>query len=90
MTDVGDFLARLSSLLSGAGIPFMLTGSFASTYHGKPRTTQDLDLVIELSDASLHTLLDTLDSDDYYVSEEAAGFTSRSENLCSTSVLRGC
>ena len=72
MTGAGDFLSRLASLLRDAGIPYMLTGSFASTYHGTPRTTQDLDLVIEVDDASLRALLDSLPEEQYYVAEEAA------------------
>jgi hypothetical protein len=37
-------------MLEAAGIPNMLTGSFASAFHGTPRTTQDVDLVIDPSD----------------------------------------
>ena len=72
MTGAGDFLARLASKLRDAGIPYMLTGSFASTYHGTPRTTQDLDLVIDPRPASLRALLASLSQDEYYVSEPAA------------------
>lgn len=41
------FLADILSLVSAAGIPYMITGSLASTFYGRPRTTQDIDLVIE-------------------------------------------
>ena len=37
---------RFAALLEVAGMPYMLTGSFASGYHGAPRATQDIDLVI--------------------------------------------
>lgn len=36
---VGEFLARLTRVLDGAGIPTMFCGSIASTYYGMPRTT---------------------------------------------------
>jgi hypothetical protein len=34
MNDQADFLKRLVKKLSGAGIPFMLVGSVAASYHG--------------------------------------------------------
>jgi hypothetical protein len=39
-----DALRRLNR----AGLPYMLTGSMASNYWGIPRTTHDLDFVIQL------------------------------------------
>ena len=72
MTTAGNFLARLVSRLTDAGIPSMLTGSFASTYHGTPRTTHDLDLVVDVSRATLRSLLNSMPEDEYYFSQEAA------------------
>src|SRR5882757_4702983 len=39
----------------------MVVGSFASTVHGKPRTTQDLDLVIDPTTVTLDRFLGSLD-----------------------------
>jgi hypothetical protein len=50
MTELQGLLERLVRLLEGASIPFMIAGSFASTAHGLPRTTQDLDVVIDPPD----------------------------------------
>ena len=50
----------------------MVVGSFASSYHGLPRTTQDLDVVIDPTPAQLGMLLSLLPEDEYYVSPEAA------------------
>ncbi len=33
-------LERLVRMLDSSGVPFMIAGSFASTAHGLPRTTQ--------------------------------------------------
>jgi hypothetical protein len=55
-----DLLARMAALLEAAGIPYMLTGSFASTLFGAPRTTQDIDIVIEPTLGTLEKLLHTL------------------------------
>ena len=50
----------------------MLTGSFASAYHGTPRATQDIDLVIAPTPERLRRLVALLPPTEYYVSEEAA------------------
>lgn len=42
-----DTLARLVGVLETARVPFMLTGALASTAHGVPRATMDLDVVID-------------------------------------------
>ena len=57
----GDFLARLTALLDTAKIPYMIAGSFASTFHGVARATQDLDLVIDPTGSALETFLSSLD-----------------------------
>lgn len=66
------FLHTLVELLDASQINYMVAGSFASTYHGKPRTTQDIDIVVELQEGSLTTLLASLPEDQFYVSPEAA------------------
>ena len=68
----GDLLGRVSRALDTAAVPYMVVGSFASTYHGRPRTTQDLDVVIDPTAASLAAFLSQLDEASYYVSQEAA------------------
>lgn len=65
-------LARVVRELERAGIPHMLAGSFASTYHGDPRTTVDIDLVIDPDREALDRLLGQLDPEAIYASREAA------------------
>lgn len=65
-------LARLVAALDAAGIPYMVVGSFAATHHGVPRTTHDLNVVIDPSPASLDDLLSRLSPDDYYVDPDVA------------------
>lgn len=55
-----DAIARLLDLLDRAHVPFMLTGSIASTAHGVPRATTDLDVVIDPSEAELEAFLAAL------------------------------
>jgi hypothetical protein len=68
----GTFLARLTTKLADAGIPHMVVGSFASSFHGIPRSSQDLDLVIDPESASLLRFLADLPPDDYYADPDAA------------------
>ena len=68
----GDLFRRIITALDQAGIPHMLTGSFASAYHGSPRATQDIDLVIEADADRIRTLLESLPVEAYYVDRDAA------------------
>jgi hypothetical protein len=72
-SDVGALLGRVARLLDDARIPFMIAGSFASTVHGLPRTTQDLDLVIDPPSATeFELLLASMPVEAYYVDVDAA------------------
>lgn len=68
MSDVEGLLRRLVAITDEAKVPFMIAGSFASTAHGLPRTTQDLDVVIDPPDgATLDALVTLLLADEFYV-----------------------
>lgn len=71
MTAAG-LLGRMVKRLDDAGIPSMLTGSFAAAYHGHPRATQDIDLVIAPSAEQLRVLLRSLPAAEYYADEGTA------------------
>lgn len=49
----------------------MLAGSFASTYHGDPRTTHDIDIVIDPDRNALDRLIAQLDAERDSISEGA-------------------
>ena len=63
---LGDCLRRLNR----AGISYYLTGSMASNYWGIPRTTHDLDFVVQLSSVAVPRMLREF-SDDFYIDEVA-------------------
>jgi predicted nucleotidyltransferase len=60
-----DVLARIVSALEGAGIPYMLTGSLASSIYGTPRATKDIDIVISPSEGQLRKLKELLPGNEY-------------------------
>lgn len=71
--EISDLLGRMVQLLETAEIPFMIAGSFASTTHGLPRTTQDLDLVIDpLTPAALEAFLSQTSTAQYYIDPDVA------------------
>lgn len=67
-----ELLAELAAALDHAGVPYMVVGSFASALHGRPRATQDVDVVIDPPAGSLPALLAAFPDDRFYVSAEAA------------------
>jgi hypothetical protein len=66
-----ELLINIAQHLQGAGIVFMVTGSHGSSFHGQPRATNDLDIVIDPTAAQLEMFLAGL-GDRYYVSAAAA------------------
>ena len=68
-----QFLLDAGALLESLGIPYMVTGSFASSVHGEPRMTLDADLVIDPPNrGSLARLVRVLQEHDFYASPQAA------------------
>ncbi len=66
-----NLLCEVVKALDDAGIPHMLVGSFASTAHGAPRSTQDIDIVIDPTADALDRFLGAFDLKDVYVSPSA-------------------
>jgi len=67
-----DLLSRLTPALEFARVPYMLTGSVASSAHGVPRSTRDLDIVIKPTRAQLVALMRQFPTSDYYADEHQA------------------
>ncbi|HXT69070.1 MAG TPA: hypothetical protein VN700_04925 [Vicinamibacterales bacterium] len=72
MTPEEAALVRVIGLLETAGIPYMVTGSIATSYHGRPRATHDADVVIDPSPAQLDSFLETLESAGFFVNADGA------------------
>ena len=67
-----ELLAVVVERLDAAGIPYMVTGSLASSYYGEPRSTRDVDIVIDPDPAALDRLVADLASADFHVDLDAA------------------
>lgn len=65
-----DVLQDLSARLEQADIPYMLTGSLATSYYTTPTAPRGIDLVAELTDHDIGRVV-TLFEADYYLSPGA-------------------
>lgn len=69
---IGEFLRKLTVALDRSDVPYMLTGSLASSMYGVPRATNDVDLVISPSRQQLASLLQFLKRLGLILQEEQA------------------
>lgn len=63
-------LQEVARRLEKAGLPYMVTGSLAVSFYGKPRMTRDIDIVLAVgtNDAEkIHKLF----SEDFYMDQDA-------------------
>jgi hypothetical protein len=67
-----ELLSRIVTALSRAEVPYMVTGSVASSTHGEPRSTRDLDIVIAPTHEQLRALMREFPTDRYYADEQQA------------------
>jgi len=74
-------LRRIVEALDGAGIPYMLTGSLASSLQGEPRTTHDIDLVIDITPGDVARVIHALSAPDVYLDERAVGEAARRRTM---------
>ena len=66
-----ELLKAVVEVLDNAGIPYMVTGSVASSLQGEPRSTHDIDLVVALPPEQSDVLVRAFPPPDYYLSSSA-------------------
>jgi hypothetical protein len=64
------FLIQAVDILDQLNIPYMVTGALAVSFYGLPRTTHDIDLVIELKQKHVVPLVKAF-SKEFYISSRA-------------------
>lgn len=64
--EVLDVTLRVTGVLEQMHIPYLVGGSLASSLHGIPRATQDVDLVAHLSADDIQPLVQAL-QDEFYI-----------------------
>jgi hypothetical protein len=78
-----ELLALVVQTLNSLEIPCMVVGSHASSWHGEPRSTHDIDLLIDLGPDRVDALVNAFDPNRYYLSK-AALIEGRMANLIDT------
>lgn len=58
--DLVEIVARVLQSLNELRVPYMIVGSLSSNFYGEPRMTKDADLVVQLGDTPLSSLLEKL------------------------------
>lgn len=69
---VEEVFRAVQQALDSAGIPYMVTGSFASSAHGEPRASKDIDIVIAPTREQLINLIRQFPSSEYHAAEHEA------------------
>ena len=68
----------VASLVTGAltriGVSYVIGGSFASSVHGEPRSTNDIDMVVDLRQGDMDAFINAIASE-CYVSRDAVAET---------------
>ena len=74
-------LTRVVAALETAAVPYMLSGSLASSLQGEPRATHDVDLVIDVPAGSAAKLVAALSAPDLYLDEQAVDEATRRRTM---------
>jgi hypothetical protein len=64
-------LKKVLFLLGESHIDYMVTGSIVSSMQGEPRTTHDIDVLVNITYPAIPPLVSTFPPPDYYISESA-------------------
>ncbi|HVJ67576.1 MAG TPA: hypothetical protein VM510_06305 [Caulifigura sp.] len=62
----------MTETLERLGIPYMVTGSIASSLFGEPRSTHDIDLVVDIPVSTTQQLLDEFRNPRYFLQDRVA------------------
>lgn len=76
-----QLLSHVLDKLEGIGIAYMLTGSWASSLQGQPRSTHDLDIVVNLDETTAPKLLAAFPAPDYYLSKSSIAEAIRNRSM---------
>jgi hypothetical protein len=66
-----DLLLHFVEILERLGIPYLVTGSMATTAYGEPRFTNDLDVVVDLRPEQVDAFCQSFPATEFYCYREA-------------------
>jgi hypothetical protein len=65
-----DLLAKAITVFESLDVPYLVTGSVASTAYGEPRMTLDIDIVAAIEERHVAGFLEAFPHEEYYVDRE--------------------
>jgi hypothetical protein len=66
-----ELLTHVVSTLNSCGIDYMLTGSVASSVQGEPRTSHDIDIVLQVRQSAVPALIQAFSPPRFYLTKES-------------------
>jgi len=66
-----DLMRHAAGVFDALGVHYAVVGSMASSFYGDPRTTNDVDIIADLSLNHVDPLVTAFRTDDFYISEDA-------------------
>ncbi len=67
-----ELLRFVVSVLERLDLPYFVTGSTVTIFYGEPRFTNDIDIVVDLSEEAVQEFCRQFPEADFYVSQDAA------------------
>ena len=58
--DPKKFLVQITSILDDVGVDYFITGGFAVAIWGRPRSTSDIDVVVQINQSQIRRLIKAL------------------------------
>jgi len=66
-----ELLTAVARALDAAGIPYMVTGSVASSLQGEPRSTHDIDIVVEIREKDIAALAGAFPAGSFFLDQRS-------------------
>ncbi|OGW91435.1 MAG: hypothetical protein A3D28_00435 [Omnitrophica bacterium RIFCSPHIGHO2_02_FULL_63_14] len=80
MTEELSVLKTVCGVLAKQGIPYMVTGSIASSFYAVPRMTRDIDIVLQVTAADVDRIVN-LFKKDFYIDRESVDEAVRRQDM---------
>ena len=80
-----EILRHVVSALEQTNIQYMLVGSYGSSYHGEPRLTYDIDVLVDMHIGQVSDFCERFPISQYYVSE--AGLLDAIQHRFQTTII---
>lgn len=66
-----ELLEKVLTVLNNSRIDYMITGSIVSSLQGEPRSTHDVDIVVNIQTGTVQSLTDVFSAPRFYISKES-------------------